>query len=142
VSERLAQSRRRAAAAQASPSGDAGPPASPSTTSLADATLVSRVQRLVGERPSCGYRRVTIMLKRESSPRVNHKRVYRVMRQEKLLLQRSVGRPHRVHDGVIVSLKSNLRWCSDTFEIWCWNGERVVAAAGIEQSDRVPEARR
>jgi transposase InsO family protein len=79
---------------------------------------------------------------RESSPRVNHKRVYRVMRQEKLLLQRSIGRPHRVHDGVIVSLKSNLRWCSDTFEIWYWNGERVVAAAGIERSDRVPEARR
>jgi transposase InsO family protein len=73
---------------------------------------------------------------------VNHKRVYRVMRQAKLLLQRSIGRPHRVHDGVIVSFKSNLRWCSDTFEIWCWSGERVVAAAGIEQSDRVPEARR
>ena len=113
--------------------------ASPSTTSLADATLLSRVQRLVGERPSYGYRRVTAMLNRQASrehPRVNHKRVYRVMRRERLLLERSTGRPRRVHDGVIVTLKSNLRWCSDTFEIWCWNGERVRVGFSLDCCDR------
>lgn len=113
--------------------------ASPSTTSLADATLLSRVQRLVGERPSYGYRRVTAMLNRQASqeqPRVNHKRVYRVMRRERLLLERSTGRPRRVHDGVIVTLKSNLRWCSDTFELWCWNGERVRVGFSLDCCDR------
>jgi hypothetical protein len=42
--------------------------ASPSPTSLADAPLVSRVQTLVGERPSYGYRRVTAMLNRQAEP--------------------------------------------------------------------------
>ena len=116
--------------------GDGVPSPSPSTGSLADATLISRVQRLVGERPSYGYRRVTAMLNRQPQPRVNHKRVYRVMREQKLLLERSTGRPHRVHDGVIVTLKSDLRWCSDTFEIWCWNGERVRVAFSLDCCDR------
>ena len=121
---------------EASRAGDADPSTSPSTTSLAESMLVSRVQRLVGERPSYGYRRVTAMLNRQAQPRVNHKRVYRVMRQHKLLLERSTGRPHRVHDGVIVTLKSDLRWCSDTFELWCWNGERVRVAFSLDCCDR------
>jgi hypothetical protein len=31
----------------------------------------------------------------------------------------------RTHDGVIITLRSNLRRCSDAFEIRCWSGERV-----------------
>jgi transposase InsO family protein len=121
---------------QAARAGDAEPSASPSTTSLADSMLISRVQRLVGERPSYGYRRVTAMLNREAQRRVNHKRVYRVMRYEKLLLERSTGRPKRVHDGVIVTVNSDLRWCSDGFELLCWNGERVRIAFSLDCCDR------
>jgi hypothetical protein len=29
------------------------------------------------------------------------------------LLQRHTGKSTRTHDGVIITLKSNLRWCSD-----------------------------
>jgi putative transposase len=94
------------------------------------------VQSLAGERPTYGYRRVTAMLNRQPLPRVNHKRVYRVMRREKLLLERSTGRPHRVHDGVIVTLKSDLRWCSAAFEVWCWNRERVRVALSLDCCDR------
>lgn len=46
-----------------------------------DAALLPRVRRLVDERPSYGYRRITALLNRELAaeafPRVNHKRVYR-----------------------------------------------------------------
>lgn len=118
------------------PSEAAARSAPPTTTSLADAALLSRVQSLVGERPSYGYRRVTAMLNRQAHPRVNHKRVYRLMHREKLLLERSTGRPHRIHDGVVVTLKSDLRWCSDTFEIWCWNGERVRVGFSLDCCDR------
>lgn len=138
-----------ATAAQASSAGDAelpapapeAPPgsASPSTTALADAELLLRIQRLVGERPSYGYRRVTAMLNREAPatfPRVNHKRAYRVMRANRLLLSRHTGRPVRIHDGVIITLKSDMRWCSDTFEIACWNGERVRVGFSLDCCDR------
>ena len=49
----------------------------------------------------------------------NHKRVYRVMREADLLLTRHTGKPTRTHDGKIITLTSNLRWCSDGFEIRC-----------------------
>jgi hypothetical protein len=37
---------------------------------------------------------------------------------------------------VIITLKSNLRWCSDSFEIRCWNGERVHVAFSLDTCDR------
>jgi transposase-like protein len=43
-----------------------------------------------------------------------------IMRRNKLLLERSTGDGRgRKHDGVIVTLKPDLRWCSDSFEIRC-----------------------
>jgi putative transposase len=53
--------------------------------------------------------------------RVNHKRVYRIMKSNGLLLERFVGRPARIHEGEIVTVASNKLWCSDIFEIPCWN---------------------
>ena len=31
--------------------------------------------------------------------------------------------------GVVVTLKSNLRWCSDVFTIRCWNGEAIQVSS-------------
>jgi len=114
-------------------------PSSEKAAPAADTILLPRIEQLVGERPSYGYRRVTAMLNRLPPPgqgRINHKRVYRIMRRHKLLLERSTGRPHRIHDGTIVTLKSNLRWCSDALEIQCWNGERVRVAFSLDCCDR------
>jgi len=58
------------------------------------------------------------------------------MREHRLLLERHTGKPRRIHDGVIITLKSNLRWCSDSFEIRCWNGERVNVAFSLDTCDR------
>jgi putative transposase len=112
--------------------------ASPPETSASDEALVVRIQTLVGDRPTYGYRRVTAMLNRQQPPRekINHKRVYRVMHEHKLLLQRGNGRPHRVHDGMIITMTSDMRWCSDAFEVWCWNGERVRVAFSLDCCDR------
>ena len=54
-----------------------------------------------------------------------------------LLLERHSGRrPGRVHDGKVVVMRSNLRWCSDVFEIACWNGDIVRVAFVIDAHDR------
>ena len=40
-----------------------------------------------------------------------------------LLARRYTERPDYGHDGVVVTIRSNLRWCSDGLEFTCWNGE-------------------
>jgi transposase InsO family protein len=105
-----------------------------------DEWLVERIRRIIDARGSYGYRRATALVSKEliaeGKAAVNHKRVYRVMRERQLLLARHTGKPRRVHDGVIITLKSNLRWCSDGFEIRCWNGERVNVAFSLDCCDR------
>ncbi len=88
-----------------------------------------------------GYRRICALLNRKlegmGKPAVNHKRVYRIMRQNGLLLTRHTGKqPKRPHEGKVITLRSNLRWCSDGFEIPCWNGQVVRVAFALDCCDR------
>jgi putative transposase len=93
-----------------------------------DEVFLPLIRRLVDERPTYGYRRITALVNRElaaeAKPAANHKRVFRIMKRHGLLLARHTGRRNgRLHDGKVVVMRSNLRWCSDAFEIACWNGE-------------------
>jgi hypothetical protein len=45
-----------------------------------DEKYLSHIRKITDARPSYGYRRVTAQLNREISERVNHKRIYRIMR--------------------------------------------------------------
>jgi putative transposase len=105
-----------------------------------DTALIADIRAVVNARGSYGYRRVTALLNRERSrnglDRINPKRTYRVMRDAHLLLARYTGRVTRLHDGNVITLKSNLRWCSDAFEIRCWSGERVQVAFAMDCCDR------
>lgn len=102
-----------------------------------DVELLERIRVLVKARPTYGYRRVTALLNRaQEAPPVNHKRVYRVMQQAKLLLPKHTGRLRLVHDGKVITEASNTRWCSDSFEIRCWSGERVHVAFSLDCHDR------
>lgn len=106
-----------------------------------DAQLLEPLRRLVDERPTYGYRRIGALLNRERQPaglpRLNHKRIYRLMAQNGLLLQRYTGElPGRAHDGQIITIRPNLRWTSDGFEIACWNGEVVRVAFALDTCDR------
>ena len=107
----------------------------------ADEELLPLIRRVVDERPTYGYRRVTALVNRlltaEGKPTANHKRVFRIMKQQGLLLQRHSGRRKgRLHDGKVVVMRSNLRWCSDVFEILCWNGDIVRIVFVIDAHDR------
>ena len=106
-----------------------------------DAELLEPIRRLVDERPTYGYRRIGRLLNRErlnaSLAPLNHKRLYRLMAQNGLLLQRYTGKPPgRAHDGKIITIRPNLRWTSDCFEIPCWNGEAVRVAFALDTCDR------
>ena len=106
-----------------------------------DAALVPLVRDLVGRRPTYGYRRITAVLNRvlrkNNAPLVNHKRVYRIMKAHQLLLaRRYTERLDLPHDGKVITMRSNLRWCSDGFEFTCWNGEVIRAAFIIDAHDR------
>lgn len=107
-----------------------------------DAELVTDIQAAIEHLPSYGYRRATALVNRrrraEGRPPANHKRTYRVMREHHLLLQRHSGRPPdtRCHDGRIAVEHSNVRWCSDGFEIGCDSGERVRVAFALDCCDR------
>ena len=37
-------------------------------------------------------------------------------------LGKHIGRPARTHEGTIITLRNNIRWYSDVFEILCYNG--------------------
>ncbi len=91
-----------------------------------DATVVPLILALVAARPTCGYRRITAVLNRQlradGLAPVNHKRVYRIMQAHSLLLARHyTERPDLAHDGKVIVMRSNLRWCSDGFE-FTWLG--------------------
>ena len=111
-----------------------------------DVELLPAIRRLVDQRPTYGYRRLTALLNRERRiaglEPVNRKRVLRILGLHGLTLERSTGRREdRVHDGKVAVMASNLRWCSDALEMTCWNGERVRIALAIVLGPMADEAR-
>ena len=106
-----------------------------------DAAVVPLITALVAARPTYGYRRITALLNRQLQTQgaapVNHKRVYRIMQAQNLLLARHhAERSDRTHNGKVVTMRSNLRWCSDGFEFTCWNGDIIRGAFIIDSHDR------
>lgn len=96
-----------------------------------DTELVAEIKEQVSELPSYGYRRVWGLLRRErevqSLAPINVKRVYRVMRDHNLLLERRIKQPgvQRRHEGRIAVTTSDTRWCSDGFEFRCDDGAKL-----------------
>lgn len=105
-----------------------------------DGELLAEIKAVIAEMPTYGYRRVWAVLRRNAQtngrPSPNHKRVHRVMKLHNLLLQRHAAGADRRHDGRIAVDRSDLRWCSDGFEIGCDNGEKVRVAFALDCCDR------
>ena len=87
-----------------------------------DTDALARIHTVIGDLPTYGYRRVWALLRRQSETDdmavINAKRVYRIMRQNALLLERKPEIPpsKRAHTGKVAVGESNQRWCSDGFE--------------------------
>ncbi|QKW72378.1 IS3-like element IS2 family transposase [Shigella flexneri] len=107
-----------------------------------DTDVLLRIHHIIGELPTYGYRRVWALLRRQAEldgmPAINAKRVYRLMRQNALLLERKPAVPpsKRAHTGRVAVKESNQRWCSDGFEFCCDNGERLRVTFALDCCDR------
>lgn len=102
-----------------------------------DAWLLPPIRKLVDERPTYGYRRIHALLNKQLNERVNHKRVYRIMQQNQLLLARKYRvKPDYEHTGKVITMRSNMRWCSDALEFTCWNGECIRVVFVLDCHDR------
>lgn len=108
---------------------------------MEDNQLMTDIRAIVDLRPTYGYRRIHAIVNRqrarENKPKVSHKRVYRLMRDHGMLLTKYTAKgQQRAHDGKVITLRPNLRWTSDGFEISCWNGEVVRVLFGLDTCDR------
>ena len=103
--------------------------------------LLGEIKQVIAGQPTYGYRRVHALIRRrrreQGGAAVNVKRVYRIMKGHRLLLERHTGSGlERRHDGRVAVARPDLRWCSDGFEIGCDNGERVRIAFTLDCCDR------
>ena len=106
-----------------------------------DTEVLYEILAVTRERASYGCRRTCAMVNRDRRQRgekpYNRKRIRRIMRMAGLTLpgklRRRMGRPHT---GTISMPASNQRWCSDGFNIRCWNGETVRVAFALDCHDR------
>lgn len=95
-----------------------------------EGALRTRLRELAGERPRFGYRRLRILLEREKTEsgelrwRVNHKRVYRLYREEGLVMRRRKRRRFRAEARVPLTLPKTAH------EVWTMDYTHDELASG------------
>ena len=108
---------------------------------IKDRQVLLGIKSVIKDRPTYGYKRVTALYNRERVRRGlekhNKKRIYRIMKESGLLLPKT-GKNRAVHKGTgkVMTLHSNTRWCSDCFEVHCFNGEKVYVSFVLDTCDR------
>src|SRR6201984_2112402 len=106
-----------------------------------DVALRIRLKELAAKRMRFGYRRLTAMLEREGMA-ANHKRVYRLYREEGLAMRIRQRRRIRWSDAAVKPAASqpNERWSMDFVSDWVGGGKvrRVLDRMAIERG--LPEA--
>lgn len=106
-----------------------------------DTEVLYQILTVTRSRASYGYRRTHALVNRErragGESLYNLKRIRRVMRIAGLMLPgRKRHRFERPHTGKVEMPASNQRWCSDGFNIPCWNGDVVRVAFALDCHDR------
>ena len=84
------------------------------TTRADDASLRQRMRAIAQERRRFGYRRLHVLLKREGYL-INHKKLFRLYREEKLTVRRRGGRKRAIgtRAPMLVPMAPNDRWSLD-----------------------------
>ena len=108
--------------------------------SIADgqAALRLRIKEIAGTRVAYGYRRIHILLMREGW-RINHKRVYRIYRQENLVMRtktprRRVSCRRRIERAPATQL--NASWSMDFMADQLFNGTRFRVLTLVDNFSR------
>ncbi len=104
--------------------------------------MLLQIRSLLKRFPSFGYRRLQALINRERRKLgqvvVNHKRIYRILKNNGLLLREKQKLPehHRSHNGKVSVSVSDRRWCSDGLEFKCLNGESISMTFVLDCCDR------
>lgn len=106
-----------------------------------DDLILEEIKEVLRVRSSYGYKRVTAMVNKfrllKGFRVLNKKRIYRIMKRNGLIFESSKRLCCKDKgEGKVMTLFSNTRWCSDCFEIKCFNGERVYVSFVIDCHDR------
>lgn len=105
-----------------------------------DDEIFELIKPIIKARPTYGYKRVTAMLNRQrvelGLDKYNKKRIYRIMKVKGAILPKQGKTRDHNKTGVVMTLHSNTRWCSDGLEIKCFNGEKVYVAFVLDCCDR------
>jgi putative transposase len=102
-----------------------------------DRPVRERLRALAAARPRFGYRRLHLLLRREGLG-VNHKRVYRLYREERLLVRPHRGRKHPAVPRVPLPAPSraNERWGMDFIHDACADGRRFRCLTMVDEYTR------
>jgi putative transposase len=102
-----------------------------------DAPLRARLRDLAGARPRFGYKRLHLLLCREGY-RVNHKRVYRLYREERLLVRPRRGRKRAAVARVPLPAptRPDERWGMDFIHDACADGRRFRCLTMVDEFTR------
>lgn len=102
-----------------------------------DDTLRQRLRHLAHERRRFGYRRLHVLLRREGHV-VNRKRVYRLYREERLMVRRRGGRKRALGMRAPIALPSaaNERWSLDFVHDQMVDGRRFRILAVVDDCTR------
>ena len=106
-------------------------------TRPADTALRERLRTLAQERRRFGYRRLHVLLRRESHA-VNRKRVQRLYREEKLTVRRRGGRKRAMgtRRPIEVPLRANQRWSLDFVSDQMTDGRRFRILTVVDNCRR------
>jgi putative transposase len=102
-----------------------------------DRALRERLTGLARERRRFGYRRLHVLLKREGL-KVNHKKLFRLYREEKLSVRRRGGRKRAIgtRAPLIVPLLPNERWALDFVSDQLTDGRRFRILTVVDTCTR------
>lgn len=106
-----------------------------------DRKILQMIEELVKQYPFYGYRKITAILQYQRGLLVNRKRVYRIMKQNKLVMSPSHSNK-KLFKGVAFSHKteatrSNELWGIDMTYIWCGEDGWGYLQAVIDHYDKV-----
>jgi putative transposase len=105
-----------------------------------DASVLEEIKQVQKLRPTYGYKRITAMINRRRKiyglRKYNKKRIERIMDIHGLLQVKQISERTHEKTGKIITLHPDTRWCSDGFEIICFNGEKVYVAFTLDCHDR------
>jgi putative transposase len=104
---------------------------------LRDAPIRARLRELAAARPRFGYVRLGLLLRREGLV-VNLKRVYRLYREERLLVRPHRGRKHAAVPRVPLPAPTaaNQRWGMDFIHDACVDGRRFRCLTMVDEYTR------